>query len=85
MIAMFKYLKGCHVGEGTGLFSRAPETRTRSNGFKVQETRFHLNIRKNFLMVRAVQQWNRVPQRVVEFPSLEVFKQRLDGHLLGVL
>ena len=53
MIGMFKYLKGCPVEEGTDLFSRAPETRTRSNGFKLQEKRFHLNIRKNFLMVRA--------------------------------
>ena len=77
MIAMFKYLKGCHVEEGAGLFSRAPETRTRSNGFKLQKKRFHLNIRKNFLTVRAVRQWN----RLVESP-LEVFKQRLDSHLL---
>ena len=85
MIAMLKYLSGCHVEEGTGLFSRTPETRTGSNGFKLQEKRFHLNIRKNFPMVRAVQQWNRLPRRVVESPSLEVFKQRLDGHLLGIL
>ena len=82
---MFKYLKGCHVEEGTGLFSTAPDTRTRSNGFKVQEKRFHLNLRKNFLIVRAGQQWNRLPRSVVESPSFEVFKQRLDCHVLGVL
>ncbi|CAI5770806.1 Uncharacterized protein PODLI_1B023062, partial [Podarcis lilfordi] len=28
---------------------RTPEKRTRSNGSKLQERRFHLNIRKNFL------------------------------------
>ncbi|WP_411028220.1 hypothetical protein, partial [Salmonella sp. s60131] len=74
MIAMFKYLKGCHIEEGTGLFSMASETRTRGNGFKLQEKRFHLNIRKNFMTVRAVRQWNMLPRRVVESPSLEVFR-----------
>uniref|UniRef100_A0A670JXF3 Reverse transcriptase domain-containing protein n=1 Tax=Podarcis muralis TaxID=64176 RepID=A0A670JXF3_PODMU len=54
MIAMFKYIKGCHIEEGERLFSAAPEKRTRSNGSKLQERRFHLNIRKNFLTVRAV-------------------------------
>uniref|UniRef100_A0A670KF32 Reverse transcriptase domain-containing protein n=1 Tax=Podarcis muralis TaxID=64176 RepID=A0A670KF32_PODMU len=85
MIAMFKYIKGCHVEEGERLFSAAPEKRTRSNGSKLQERRFHLNIRKNFLTVRAVRQWNLLPRSVVESPSLEVFKQRLDNHMSGVL
>uniref|UniRef100_A0A803TH73 Reverse transcriptase domain-containing protein n=1 Tax=Anolis carolinensis TaxID=28377 RepID=A0A803TH73_ANOCA len=85
MIAMYKYVRGSHREEGARLFSAALETRTRNNGFKLQERRFHLNIRKNFLTVRAVQQWNSLPQSVVEAPSLEAFKQRLDGHLLEVL
>uniref|UniRef100_A0A803TYM4 Reverse transcriptase domain-containing protein n=1 Tax=Anolis carolinensis TaxID=28377 RepID=A0A803TYM4_ANOCA len=85
MIAMCKYMKGSHREEGARLFSAALQTRTRNNGFKLQERRFHLNIRKNFLTVRAVRQWNSLPRTVVEAPSLEAFKQRLDGHLLGVL
>ena len=68
-----------------GLFSAAPETKIRRNGLKLQERSFHLNLRKNFLMVRAVRQWNVLPRSVVESPSLEVFKQVLDGHLLGML
>uniref|UniRef100_A0A670HT18 Reverse transcriptase domain-containing protein n=1 Tax=Podarcis muralis TaxID=64176 RepID=A0A670HT18_PODMU len=35
MIAMFKYIKGCHIEEGERLFSAAPEKRTRSNGSKL--------------------------------------------------
>ncbi|XP_077772840.1 uncharacterized protein LOC114582471 [Podarcis muralis] len=85
MIAMFKYIKGCHIEEGERLFSAAPEKRTWSNGSKLQERRFHLNMRKNFLTVRAVRQWNLLPRSVVESPSLEVFKQRLDNHMSGVL
>ena len=50
MIALFKYLKGCHTKEGQDLFSILPECRTWNNGLKLQEARFRLDIRKNFLL-----------------------------------
>ena len=53
MIAIFKYLKGCHLEDGAELFSVAPEGRTRTNGFKLIQNNFCLNIRKKFLTVRA--------------------------------
>ena len=58
MIAVFNYIKVRHVEEGGNLFTAALETRTRSNGFKLQERRFQLNSRKHFLTVRAVGRWN---------------------------
>ena len=84
MIAVFNYIKGIHVEEGVSLFTEALESRTRSNGFKLQERRFHLNSRKHFLTMRAVHKWNKLPWRVVESPSLEVFRRRLDEHLSGM-
>ena len=54
MIALFKYLKGCHIEEGQHLFLILPECRTRNNGLKLQEARFRLDIRKIFLPVRVV-------------------------------
>jgi len=37
-----------------------------------------LDIRKNFVTARAVRHWTRLPRAVVESPSLEVFKNRVD-------
>ena len=48
-----------------------------------KERRFNLNSRKHFLMVMAVRRWNKLPPRVVESPSVEVFRRRLDEHLSG--
>ena len=85
MIALFKYLKGCHTEEGQDLFSILPECRTRDHGLKLQEARFWLDVRKDFLTVRAVQQWNQLPREVVGSPTLEAFKRQLDSHLSGML
>ncbi|XP_065428486.1 protein O-mannosyl-transferase 1 isoform X4 [Chrysemys picta bellii] len=44
-----------------------------------------LNLRKNFIPVRTVGQWNRLPREVGEAPSLEVFRRRLEPSVLDGL
>ena len=47
--------------------------------------KFHLNMRKNFFPLRVTEHWNRLPREVVESPSLEIFKTRLDKILCSLL
>jgi len=42
-------------------------------------------MRKNFFPLRVTEHWNRLPREVVEPPSLEIFKTRLDKVLCSLL
>jgi len=75
----FQYLQGAYRKAGEGLFVRAGSDRIRRNGFKLEEGRFRLDINKYFFTVRVVRHWNRLPKEVVDVPSQETFKARLDG------
>ncbi|GAB0188358.1 hypothetical protein GRJ2_001301100 [Grus japonensis] len=81
LIAAFQYLKGAYKKAAEGLFIRDCSDRTRGNGLKLKEGRFRLEIRKKFFTVRVVRHWDRLPREVVDAPSLQVFKARLDGAL----
>ena len=85
LIAAFQYLKGAYRKDEEGLFIRECSDRMRSNGFKLKEGRFRLDVRKKLFTVRVVRHWNRLPREAVDAPSLEVFKARLDGALSNLL
>ena len=47
----------------------------------MREGRFRLDVRGKFFTMRVLRYWNRLPKEVVDAPSLELFKARLDGVL----
>ena len=77
-IVAFQYLKETYKQEEEQLFTRVNSDRTRGNGFKLREGRFGLDIRRKFFTQRVVTHWNRLPKKVMDAPSLEAFKARLD-------
>ena len=50
----FQYLKGTYRKDEEGHFMRVYSYGTRGNGFKVEDGRFRLDIRKKILTLRVV-------------------------------
>jgi len=80
-INVYKYLKGgCKEG-GARLFSEVCEHRTRGSGHKLEQGTFPLNIRKHFFHCEC-EHCHTLPRKIMESPSLEIFKDMVLGNLL---
>jgi len=55
------------------------------NRHKLKHRKFQLNMRKNLFPLRVMEHWNRLPGEVVDSPSLEIFKTRLEKVLCSLL
>ena len=51
-----------------GLLIKAGSDRMRGNGFKVEESRFRIDFRKKFSIVKLVRCWNRLLSEVTDVP-----------------
>ncbi|KFV49474.1 hypothetical protein N328_11852, partial [Gavia stellata] len=52
---------------------------------KLGYRKFHPNMRRKFFTLRVAEHWNKLPREVVESPSLEIFKTRLDAFMCNLL
>ena len=63
VLEVLQYLKGVYKKDGDKLFSEACCNRTRSNGSKLKEGRFRLDVRKKFFMLKVVSPGTGCPER----------------------
>ena len=78
MIEVFKILKGINKVDSSSWFQLANNSRTRGHRFKLVKHRSRLDIRKNFFSQRVVNDWNSLPEIVVESESVNSFKNNYD-------
>ena len=79
MSAAFQCLKGDSEKEGDRLFSRVCCYRARGSGFKLKEGRFKLVTRIKSRRIRMVKHWGMLLGKMVDAPSLQTLKVRLEG------
>lgn len=85
LIIVYKYLTEGSRKDAARLFSVVSSNRERGNGHKLKYRKIHLNIRKNFFTLRMIKHWNQLSREVMESPSLEITKTRLDIALSNLL
>ena len=85
LIQVYKCVRcGGQSGEAR-LFSAVCGDRTRGNSQKLEHRKLCTDVHKNFFTVRVTEHWNRLPRGVVESPSLEILKTRLDSYLCDLV
>ena len=83
LIETFKILRGFSGLDPASVFELSGN-RTQNHGFKVVPPRFNTVLCRDFSMVRVCNLWNSLPEAVVNAPSVNEFKRRLDAILPGL-
>ena len=83
LIQVYKILNNIDLVDKEKLFTIAEYRQTRGQPFKLFKRRSRLNIRANTFGNRVVNSWNALPEKIVNAPSLNAFKSRLNKHWYG--
>ena len=78
MIQAYKIINGLERVESGKFFKFSTNTKTRGHSKKLFKPRCRLDIRKNIFSQRIVNDWNSLPQSLVEAGDLGSFKAGLD-------
>ena len=79
MIEVYKYTHNLYKLEGS-FFTVDNQSVTRGHSYKLEKQRCNSSLRQCFFTLRVIERWNKLPSTVVEAPSLNSFKNRIDDH-----
>ena len=80
MIVMHQLLKNRLDLRKEDFVSEPTSSATRGNSLKIAKPRARTRARRNHLPVRAVNDWNSLPEAVVQSSTTNEFKNQLDKH-----
>ena len=80
LIEVFKLLKGLSNVDYREFFKLSVNRKTRGHRMKIEKNRSKSNIRKYFFSQRVVNEWNKLPENVIEAESVNSFKNRYDKY-----
>ena len=83
MIQVYKIMTGMDRIDAKDLFPPPPKLGTKGHDEKIFVRRPRLDIRKYSFCYRIVQDWNSLPQHVIEAETLNQFKARIDRYWHG--
>ena len=83
MIEVYKTITGKNKIDSSKFFKFQNNNRTRGHSLKLEKGRSRLDIRKNFFSHRVINNWNALPQEVVDSASVNIFKNKYDKFRSG--
>ena len=82
MIQVFKIINGIDRMDPDVFFTPSNTVSTRGHHLKLFKHRTNKDVRKFSFSQRIINDWNRLPNSVVSYRSLNLFKKSLDDHWL---
>jgi len=67
------------------MITRLDSDRTRGKGFKLRQGRCRLGTRRKFFTQGVMKHWNSLIEEVLDAPSLDAFKAKLDVALSSLV
>ena len=84
LIQCFKIIKGFDNVNIDNFFTLAPEMPTRGHSLKLSGKRVTLDVTKFFFTNEIINEWNKLPESVIESTTINMFKSRLDNYLTNI-
>ena len=80
IIEVFKYVRGVYKVESCPFQLDDNPVTTRGHKYKLKKPRCNKPSTQKFFTYRAINAWNNLPEEVVDAPTLNTLKNRLDAH-----